>query len=151
MALPGQTDIGLLSAVGEPDSRFIIVSSWTVAFEFLVSDSWGDITQKAQGDLTAWLTSNAPSRYKGTWNQRIRQLRPEVERIVAELIMPSISNEDAGRIRSALSWDLLLASIDFEYTDLARRPSLPSRIRECYASGHLPCGFDGGQSRIIAY
>ena len=151
MALPGLTDIELLSATGEPDNRFVMVESWKDASEALVSDSWGDITQNAQGDLTGWLSSNAPTRYQGVWNTRIRQLRPEVEQIVDDSIMPAIPVEDDGGIRSALIWDLLLASVDYDYADLVRRPSLPSQIRACYASGHLPCGFDSAQSQIIAY
>lgn len=151
MALTTIAEINYLSSVGEPSDDFVLVPSWDDAVGSLTSDVWGDITQNAHGDLTGWLTSNAPSRYQGVWNKRVRELRPIVEKIVEESLLTRIPANDGGDLRDALTWDLLLIAMDAEYHDLKRRPRLPSMMRDCYVSGHLPCGFDNAQSKIIAY
>ena len=151
MTLPSIAEINFLSSVGEPHDEFAVVSSWDDAVSSLTSDAWGDFTQNAQGDLTEWLSSNAPSRYQGVWNNRIRELRPMIERLVEETLLTKIPVSDSPGLRDALNWDLLLIAIDSDYHDLKRRPGLPSRMRDCYASGHIPCGFSDAQSQIIAY
>jgi hypothetical protein len=151
MALADLTEIDFLSSAGQPDDQFVILPSWKEAVDSLVSDSWGDMTQDAQGNLTEWLSANSPSRYQGVWNKRTKELRPVIETLVDERLLPVIPVEDDGRLRSALACDLLLVAIDAEFDDLVRRPSLPSRLRECYSSGHLPCGISSDQSQIVAF
>ncbi|MDB4437985.1 hypothetical protein N9195_00185 [bacterium] len=151
MALADLTEIDFLSLAGQPDDRFVILPSWRDAVESLVSESWGDVTKDAQANLTEWLSANAPSRYQGVWNKRTKELRPVIETLVDERLLPLIPVGDDGRLRPALIWDLLLVAMDADFDDLERRPTLPSRLRTCYSSGHLPCRISNDQSQIVAF
>ena len=138
-----------MSSIGEPSEDFMILSSWDEALASLSSNSWGNITQNAQGDLTEWLSSNATSRYQGVWNKRVKELRPIVNSLVEKRLLPNIPCAVSSAIVETLRWDLLLAAMDADYEDLKRRPSLPSQIRDCYEAGHIPCGYE--QSKLVAY
>ena len=147
--IPTVTDFDLLSHLGEKSDSFVTVSSEDEALKGLLSSEWQEYTEEAQGNLTEWLTLNHPKRYQGVWNAKIREVRPTIESLINNRLLPQFSATSTP-LRDCLRWDLLFCEMDCYYSDLNKRPLPGQRIRYIYEAGFLPCGLSS-TGEILAY
>jgi hypothetical protein len=78
------------------------------------------------------------------WNPIIDKLQPHIDAfidgLVGKLCIPEKLSE---KIKPVLYLDIVRICLEWEYYDIVRPPFSIPMLDPWYASGHLPCGWDG--------
>ena len=113
------------------------------AFEMLTSVHWKSIKLEAQGDITGHLAKQRIDA-RMHWNRLIKEARDRLERsVIPKIRQHPITATAPASFVDAVSLDLVRILLESTYARF-RPPLFFGHLRDCYAAGYLPCGWDGG-------
>jgi hypothetical protein len=122
------------------------VEDWPMAIEVFCSRISSDARLEASNELTVQLAISHKEAYR-PWNIKVAELKPRVERLVAQKLpsSPAWANAQGGFVQSViggLHWDLLALCMASEYKDLVST-GYYQLLDYWYEAGHFPCGWLG--------
>lgn len=110
------------------------------------SAQWEDATLEARNELTGFLAVHARDAYQ-QWNTITQLAKVEVAQPLAEEFWRPYAQQqglDADFLH-CVQWDILALCMEHAYRQQRGLPQFFHALLKVYASGHMPCGWEGGK------
>lgn len=107
-------------------------------------ERWDQIRLEARGDATSLLAKTAPAAFNGNWNRLMRQAKSQILPQIKPLILEQLTRLSLPDVvyTRLVAWDIPQIAVLCSF-----RTYLSSALYEhllgVYATGHLPCGWEG--------
>ncbi len=133
------SNVGNRSEVGD----VTFVDSWGAAVASCASRKWEDFQQDIHNYYIRKVGAHI---HEGAerWNAVLSEVEsrlavhafPVVEKMASNLELPQVFVD-------SVRWDVLGICMEVEFSDITPPFFFAAIVRECYRSGHFPCGWDG--------
>lgn len=129
------------------------INGWDVAKKYYNQPIWEDVTLEAKNRLTIFLNDKYRREYSN-WNILTAEARNYLNKEVVPKLEPVITKNNLDNsIVSTVTWDILVAIMEYAYRGCKNRPIFFLDLLAIYEKGNFPCGWEGNWSngKLIVY
>ena len=125
------------------DSNLVTVDSWDKAFRLCTGDLWASVTLQATNRFSYEVSMR--DWYRGdTWNAITDAVKQDIYYLVdVRKIFHSIPTPWVEGFVNQVKWDILMISMETEFSDIYSPILYANILARWYRAGHFPCGWDG--------